>query len=351
MRTEPGFFRKNWLAIVSIGIAFVMMMVFFFTTDSLTTLGELSGNMRLGWLGVGVGCMLVFWLLEGVVIHLLVRRVDRHYSLATSVQTGMVGQFYSAVTPFSTGGQPMQVLQMHQSGLAVGDATSIITLKSLIFQVVLVVYAMVCVIAKMDYFQNSVSNFSFVAAVGLAVQVLVIAVIVVLASSRVNTDRAVRGMLRFLTRIHLVKNPEGAAEKVQEQLDVFHRSLRVAPRDTLPLALALLLTAVQLTAFFAVPYCIYRAFGFSEASFFTMTAAMAFVYVVSMFVPLPGASGGAEGSFLLFFGLFFQAGTITSAILLWRILTYYLNIGVGCLFTFRAKRREKLGAGPDVPQA
>ena len=54
--------------------------------------------------------------------------------------------------------------------------------------------------------------------------------------------------------------------------------------------------------------------------------------MVSAFVPLPGASGGAEGSFLMFFRTFFQ-DTITPAILLWRLITYYLNILLGAIFS------------------
>lgn len=61
-----------------------------------------------------------------------------------------------------------------------------------------------------------------------------------------------------------------------------------------------------------------------------MLAAQTFVTMVSAFVPLPGSSGGAEGSFYLFFGSFFGA-TIIPAILLWRLVTYYANILFGCL--------------------
>ena len=48
-------------------------------------------------------------------------------------------------------------------------------------------------------------------------------------------------------------------------------------------------------------------------------------------MPLPGASGGAEGSFVLFFGKFFGQD-IVAAMFLWRLLTYYVNIAFGGLF-------------------
>jgi len=340
MNEKRSALLKNLFSAVSIGIAFVLLVVFFFSADGLSTLQQLGPSLRPGWLfGAGL-CMAVFWLLEAVVLLIIIRRTRPAYRFTAALQTGMVGQFYSAVTPFSTGGQPMQVMQMHRHGLAVGDATSAITLKSLVFQVTLIGYAAVCVATRLDYFITNVNNFAFVAVAGLSVQALIIAALVVLASSQTLAQRITGALLRWLTRIRIIKNPQKIVAGVLDQVDEFYRCSRMTRKDILPIGAALLLTAVQFTAYFAVPYCIYRALGFTAAGPFTMVAAMAFVYVVSMFVPLPGASGGAEGSFLLLFGLFFQGGTLTAAILLWRITTYYLNIAIGCLFTLPGKRRK-----------
>ena len=83
-----------------------------------------------------------------------------------------------------------------------------------------------------------------------------------------------------------------------------------------------------------VPYLIYRTFGFSDVGPDVMVAAQAYVSMVSAFVPLPGASGGAEGSFLLFFGPFFPTGTLLPATVLWRMLTYYMSLPMGALCTW-----------------
>ena len=75
----------------------------------------------------------------------------------------------------------------------------------------------------------------------------------------------------------------------------------------------------------------------NTASITTMVAAQVFVTMVSAFVPLPGASGGAEGSFYIFFGMFFKSAIIP-AILLWRIITYYANILVGGIYAYKGRK-------------
>lgn len=75
-----------------------------------------------------------------------------------------------------------------------------------------------------------------------------------------------------------------------------------------------------------------------------MMAAQAYVSMVSAFVPLPGASGGAEGSFVLFFSAFFQNSTVIPAMVIWRTCTYYLNIQVGGICAYIVGRLPTVSA-------
>ena len=96
------------------------------------------------------------------------------------------------------------------------------------------------------------------------------------------------------------------------------------------------LSTLQLTVYFLVPYFILRAFGLN-ASAFSMIAAQAFVLMISSFVPLPGAAGGAELSFFTFFKLFFPANLLNISVLVWRLVTFYLTVCVGMCFTLWQK--------------
>lgn len=82
----------------------------------------------------------------------------------------------------------------------------------------------------------------------------------------------------------------------------------------------------------------------------TVVASAAFILMISSFVPLPGASGGAEGSFYMFFRMFFKAsGSVSVAILLWRLFTFYLPIVVGVYFARHLssmKEQSRMEDGP-----
>ena len=97
-------------------------------------------------------------------------------------------------------------------------------------------------------------------------------------------------------------------------------------------------TLVQIVITSLIPYFIYRSFGLSGESIFNLIAAQVFVQTISAFVPLPGASGGAEGGFYAFFRMFFQATTLP-ALLIWRFITYYANIIFGFVFYYVGRKR------------
>ena len=108
------------------------------------------------------------------------------------------------------------------------------------------------------------------------------------------------------------------------------------------------LTAVQLTAFFLIPLCIFYAFGLGKADVLLMICAGAFVLNFTSFIPLPGAAAGAEIGFHTIFSIFFPTHILSVAILFWRLLTFYLPICVGGCFTATAgvwrKNKKQISA-------
>jgi len=71
-----------------------------------------------------------------------------------------------------------------------------------------------------------------------------------------------------------------------------------------------------------------------------MISAQVFLTMFMSCIPIPGAEGGAEAGFYLIFGIFFKASSIVPAIFIWRLITYYLTIAVGSIFTVLLPNRS-----------
>ena len=59
-----------------------------------------------------------------------------------------------------------------------------------------------------------------------------------------------------------------------------------------------------------------------------------FIYLINAFLPIPGASGGSEACYMLFFGFLGTVG-VSSSMALWRFVSYYIGLILGALvFSF-----------------
>ena len=109
-----------------------------------------------------------------------------------------------------------------------------------------------------------------------------------------------------------------------------------------------LLSFLQLTVYFLIPYFICLAFGLFSVSPWAAVSAQSVVLMFSAFIPLPGAMGGAELGFHNLFSTFIPKAFLSMSILIWRLITFYFPIFIGlllCLFTRKVKPNDTI---PDL---
>jgi uncharacterized protein (TIRG00374 family) len=146
------------------------------------------------------------------------------------------------------------------------------------------------------------------------------------------TKRILTTIFKALKIIRLVKNTESTYNKIEIELKNFHQNASLITTHIKMCIYASIFTLLQYFAFFSIPYCIYRSFGFHSADIWTLICAQIFLTNFMAIIPLPGAAGGAEGGFYLIYSMFFESNKILTALFVWRVLTYYSSIAIGSVF-------------------
>lgn len=287
---------------------------------------------NLWWLGCCGLCMLVYWVLEARVLHLVAHRLSPMQRFRNTFSTSMIGQLFNCITPFASGGQPIQAYHMVRTGMPLGLASSALLSKFIIYQTVLTLYSLVVLVFRFAFFSSTISGFGVLVFVGFALNTLVVLGLICVGFFPTLTRGLLRWLVHLLGNARLLKDPETTLQRGNTEIGSFYESFLLL-RGNLSLLIRMsLLTALQLTAFFTIPYFVCLALGVGGADYFTVISAGAFVMMISSFVPLPGAAGGAEGSFFLFFQMFFPTGILGVAIIVWRLVTFYLPIAAGTFF-------------------
>jgi hypothetical protein len=287
----------------------------------------------LPYLGLACALMGGYWLLNAGILRLLFRTEHDQLTWKHAIQLTMVGQYYSAITPFATGGQPAQILSMTAKKIPVGRATSLLMIKFLIYQICVVLYAFVFFAWEYRYVHATLSQSFPWILLGLILNGILILLIFLSLIKRSWMEQTLNRLLTWFGSKKKGFREQQWKNKIRQILDDYENSAKAVQNSPMLAGKVFLMTLLQLTAYFAVSWAIYRSFGFSHIGIQRVLALQALLYMAISFIPTPGNAGASEGGFLLIFQLLFTGGTLMPAMLLWRLITYYLNLLFGGLVT------------------
>ncbi|MBU3127410.1 flippase-like domain-containing protein [Clostridium tagluense] len=319
-------YKFNFILGIASGVIFILLIVF---TNGWMDLIHQMKNLRIEWIIVAAIAMVLYWIFEAKTLQSIVRLMKKDYKFKKAFQVTMVGQYFNSITPFASGGQPMQLYSLTKQELGAGSAGSALMIKFIIYQSVLTVYSLVLIFWKSSFFKTKMSNLFYLIAIGFTVNASVIIFLIIFSKYRKLTHKLITTFSKILEKLRLVKDISKLEMQINDNLDQFHDNMEIVKHSKAMMAKAVIYTILQLTIIFIIPYFIYLSFGMRGASVESMIAGTAFVMMLTAFIPLPGAVGGAEGAFFMFFSLFFAANNIMAAILLWRLITFYSCIIFG----------------------
>ena len=340
---EQKRFKIPWgllFNITVIALTFFLIFYFIFSDGGFVDLIQSGMHISIVWLLTAVFVHLLNIALDMTVIYLFVKENDKNMTVKKALIASMTGQFFCAVTPSATGGQPMQVVSMSRMGIRPAKTTAALIQKFLVWQFTLTTVCIIAVVARFGFFAQFLDPPMWVMSIiGFLAQIFLIVVLLLASFCKPITTKVVNAVIRFLSKIHVIKKPEEKIKSIDDTLTSFHDSNKTLNKNKELLIKVYAITAVQMIAYFLVPYCIARSFGI-DCNAFDMICAQAYVNMVSCLVPLPGGSGAAEYCFSVFFGSYFTGLTIKSAILLWRTITYYGTIVISAPFAMLKSRKS-----------
>lgn len=331
-----------------IGLTIFLIVFFIFSKDGLIDLLHSGMQINVLWLLLAVGMHLLNIAIDAAILYLFIKESTPAFTVKNAIVVSMVGQFYCAVTPGASGGQPMQVLSMTRMGVRASNGTAALIQKFLVWQFTLTAYSVVAMVAKFSMFVGSLDFAMWIlTAIGFTGQILTIVVLLLASFNKKVTFKVLGGIYKLLARIHLMKNLDQKLQSLDESLTSFHECNKALNQNKALVVKVYVLTFIQLTVLFLIPYCIAMSFGQNGVKMFDMICAQSYVSMVSGLVPLPGGSGAAEYCFSQFFGSFFSAEMIKSAILLWRTITYYFTILISLPFAAVRKKKNRAEENSD----
>ncbi len=338
---KPANKKSMLINITIVIIIFIGLFIYMVNVDGINNIVNLLTNADFKWVLGGVFCIVFFWICEAITLHLPLKKLYPNQKFGESFKVSMIGQLFNNLTPFCSGGQPMQAYELTKSGKRVSDSFSMLAIKFIVYQMALVLFTFVVVIFQFDFFISLMDNFLWVAILSFGVNIFAIIIVILAGINKKIISSIANPFIKLLGKIKIFKNPDKTIKKFDESLSNFNNQFKFMKEQKILILKMFLISIVQCLSYYMITYMVYRAFGNSGLAIWQIIPAQAFLLLIMTFIPTPGAGVGAEGGFLLIFNSIFKEGTINMSILFWRLYTFYAPIIVGAIFLAFSNKKEK----------
>lgn len=320
------------------------VVLFFVIKDDFNNIVSALSNANIALIIVGMCFTILYWLFKSMALHNIVREYRKKIKLRQIFKQITITQFFNGVTPFASGGQPMQIYMLGKSGIKFTHSTNIIVQDFILYQMALITHGVIAVLLNWKFgILESNPLLRSLTIIGFMVNTLVgLGLLFVSFSTKFNRF-IVNKVIVLFSKINLVKNKNKTIDSWKIKLKEFNDSAVLLRKKKSLIIKGYIYNIIGLTCYYLTPLFVIYALGFdSNITIMTVYVSCAYVSVIGAFVPLPGGSGGIEGSFLEFFGNFMSPAATKAVLILWRSITYYLAMIVGAITfnTFKGVKDE-----------
>jgi uncharacterized protein (TIRG00374 family) len=309
------------------------VVLFFILKDDYQDIVNALSNANIIFILIGMVFSVSYWFFKSLSLHNIVREYKKSISLKRIFKQITITQFFNGITPFASGGQPMQIYMLGKSGLKFTHSTNIIVQDFILYQMALITHGVIAVLLNLKLgLVESNPLLINLTVVGFIINTLVgVGLLFVSFSTKFNKF-VVNKVIGLFSKIKIVKNKEKTIESWKIKLKEFNESAVLLREKKSLIIKGYIYNIIGLACYYLTPLFVIYALGFGDSITMISTyVCCAYVSIIGAFVPLPGGSGGIEGSFLEFFGNFMAPATTKAVLILWRSITYYLAIIVGAI--------------------
>lgn len=238
--------------------------------------------------------------------------------------------FTSSITPSVVGGAPMGTYAMTKEGFNFGQSTAIILYSLLLDQLWFAIAVPILLIAGF-FFEVIPDNTGFVGhASMILLYVGLLSYAGLMAYGVLKNPNAIRKVVYWLFKLPFLRRwRESAAEEVDNLVEYAHE-LRKKPKSFL--LKAFFLSTMSWLCRIALPTIVVLSLLPADVILSVLRSlAMNLAFLI---MPTPGGSGGVEGLFAIFQGpLMERKAFIGLAVFAWRVISYYISVGLGMMAT------------------
>lgn len=308
---------------------------------------EILKGVKLPFVFLGIGCMVVYFLCESFNLKRTLRALGENITIKNTIKYSLIGFFFSSITPAATGGQPMQVYYMHKDGVKAAHSTLALVVNLWSFQITTISMALISVI----FFHNYLDvGLVFLFITGILLNSIALSLLIIGIFSKKLSTGLVNITIKIMKKLK-IRHLDEKEESLKAALEKYNGSAKYIRGNKKIVIRQFLITFIQEVVYYSIPFCVFKSFDLGGANYIKMVCLQSIVYATVSGIPSPGAVGISEGAFVSIYKSIFTDKLINGAMLLNRGISFYLFVFICAIVvivnTFKDKKEQKLNKSDD----
>jgi uncharacterized protein (TIRG00374 family) len=325
--------------IISIALSLAIIILILIFTINTETLNKLSKvTIQYEYFGVAIFLAVLYWVLWGARMMVLANAMDKNVKIGLweSTKIIMANLFLAGITPAMAGGEAVRIYLLNKDGKSIGCSTAAVLGERLLDAIFVLIMIPIALFIFKD-----IKDLSYVG-LGLTIGAVVFIIFIFFFIYAIVRPAKTKAFLIYLSgKLSRFSKKKDSGIKaivwINKEVDNFHDSMYCFSGHKKALVLSSFLTVVFWLVGFLIPSFILMGLGLPP--FFIESIAAQIILLVIILIPLtPGSAGIAEISLYGLYGVLIGTGTDTLIgvfIIIYRFITYYLNLIVGAIFQYR----------------
>ena len=317
--------KKNIILLLVLTI----IILFFTLKDNYKEIITALLNINIIWLIVSYLLVLSYTFFKTLVTHDVINSFKKNkFSKTFLIQ--IITFFFNAITPFSSGGQPFQVYMFNKSGNKLVDSTNTVVQETIIHQTALLLVGLTSIILNktLNIIELDPVLYTFLV-VGFIVNFSTVLLLLILS----NTKKINKIIINFFMKIvSIFKKVDKDQEKIYDSIEKFNTNSKLLLKNKFRFIKLILMNAIALVCLYLVPLTLMFSLGYTNLfDPFISIVLVTYVSIISCFMPLPGGTVAQEFVFIALFSAYISNPLVSTLMILWRFITYYLPLIVGAI--------------------
>ncbi len=320
---------------------FTTIVLYFSLRDNYEEIIKQIVHINKFYLGLAFLLIIIYWIFKAIVMRISTRKFREDFTFVKALRLVVETNFFHAITPFSSGGQPYEIYALTKHKLKVTEATNVSIQNFIVYQIALVFLGTTAVVCNsfLHIFPNN-RFLGYLVAVGFIANLAVIILLFVISFTKKLNRILVDFVIKILNKIRIVKDKERTIQKFNQYLIDFNEGAKILVKDKKNFCFMIFCNFVALLLFYLIPLVLLYGIGDMESmNVYECVIASAYIMMIGSFVPIPGGTGGLEYAFVTFYSTFITGPILNAIMLLWRFITYYFGMIVGAI-TLNFKRKK-----------